>query len=225
MADTDIPDPHTLPLFPAPSIAPFDGDPERLVGLITPALTGLSPVVTGSLAAEATAATPCAEFDVAALRDHILGWLQYFAVALSDPSGGQPRLDADAYRAADDPREPAEVVRAATDVIADAIRGGVQGREVAMSRARMSGPAVLGMLLGEYLVHGWDLARATGQGWDPAAEACEAADRYFRELITPEYRGPGAFFGEEVPVPEHAPPLHRLLGFAGRDPSWSGAAG
>jgi hypothetical protein len=46
-------------------------------------------------------------------------------------------------------------------------------------------------------------------------------------MITPEYRsedGAGGYFGPEVAVPDGAPALHRLLGFAGRDPSWTAPA-
>jgi hypothetical protein len=42
-------------------------------------------------------------------------------------------------------------------------------------------------------------------------------------MLTPEFRGEGKPFGEEVPVPENADAVTRLLGFIGRDPSWRAA--
>ena len=81
--------------------------------------------------------------------------------------------------------------------------------------------SVLAMILGEYLVHGWDLARALDLPWSPAPEACEAALEFFRAMIAPEYRGGDAgYFGPEVTVAAGAGTFERLLGFAGRDPRW-----
>ncbi len=80
-------------------------------------------------------------------------------------------------------------------------------------------------------LHGWDLARATGQD-----DAMAPADvEYHWSAITAlpaelleQYRTPGAFgpgvevFGPEVKVEEDASPQDRLLGLIGRDPRWSG---
>ena len=86
----------------------------------------------------------------------------------------------------------------------------------------MDGPGAFAMVLGEYLVHGWDLAVAVGAPWTPPAQACEAALAFFSGMVLPEYRGEdGGFFGEEVPVDPDAPALDRLLGFAGRRPDWT----
>lgn len=209
-----------LPLFPVPAPAELT-DPDRVITLLDPVLAGLAEVVAGSTGTDPAAPTPCADYDVAALRDHVLGWLQHFAAALADPDRRTVRADPTGYRFADDDRDPAATVRAAAATIAGAVRGGVLTREVAMSQARMTGPSVLGMTLGEYLVHGWDLAVATGQPWRPPAEAADAAREFFAGMIAPEYRGPGSgFFADEVPVPQDAPAIDRLVGFAGRDPAW-----
>lgn len=209
-----------LPLFPVPAPELFS-DPDRVLALLDPVLADLAAVASGSTGTDPAAPTPCAGFDLAALRDHVLGWLQQFANALADPDRLTERPDPTAYRWADDDRDPGDVVRSAAATIAQAVRGGVLGREVGMTQARMTGPSVLGMTLGEYLVHGWDLATATGQPWRPPAEAAEAAQEFFAGMIAPEYRGPDSgFFADEVPVPEGAPAIDRLVGFAGRDPGW-----
>lgn len=211
-----------IPYFPATAPDVFR-DAAATAALLRPVLAALADVVEVPDAA-LDDPTPCASFTVATLRDHVLGWVQHFAVALSDPDRSSPRADADAYRAADDPRAPGEVVRDSAARIEAALGGDVLGRQVVMSSSRMDGPAVAAMTLGEYLIHGWDLAAATGRDWAPSDAACDAAREFFEGMISPEYRsedGAGGFFAPEVPVPDDAPALHRLLGFAGRNPSWT----
>ena len=73
----------------------------------------------------------------------------------------------------------------------------------------------------DYQVHGWDLARATGQdvpfGDDAARQALEAG----RQMLKPEYRGPDQQFGAEVSAPADASPVDQLVAFLGRDPGWT----
>lgn len=82
----------------------------------------------------------------------------------------------------------------------------------------------------DLVLHGWDLARATGQ--DDAMHS-EDVQRLWTitTAIPPElmakYRTPNAFgpgievFGPEVKIPDDAPLQDRLLGLIGRDPEWS----
>jgi uncharacterized protein (TIGR03086 family) len=90
----------------------------------------------------------------------------------------------------------------------------------------MAGDGVLAMALGEYLVHGWDLAVATGREWSAAEDAAEAALAFLRSTVRPEHRGPDSgFFDEEVAPDPDASAFERLLCFAGRDPGWAVASG
>lgn len=166
------------------------------------------------------ASTPCTEYDVAALRAHALGWLTFFAAALTDPDGSAPRPDPQAP-APDTPREAEQAVRRAADAVAAAVADGVADRPVLVVKATLPGRAVLGMMLGEYVTHGWDLARAAGLPWDPPGEAAELGREILTGMLTDEYRGEGKDFGPQVPVPDDAPALDRYLGFAGRDPAWT----
>lgn len=79
--------------------------------------------------------------------------------------------------------------------------------------------SVMGMVaLNELLIHGWDLARATGQAYQVTEEelAVSAA------LLTPEEDAPAdeGFFGPIVAVPHDAPLLDRVVGLSGRRPNW-----
>ncbi|QKE85009.1 TIGR03086 family metal-binding protein [Arthrobacter sp. NEB 688] len=77
--------------------------------------------------------------------------------------------------------------------------------------------------LDEVLLHGWDLAAATGQPYAPSDAEAEAV----LPIVTPpddperaaaERRG---MFGPALPVPEGASAFERVLALAGRDPAWA----
>ena len=82
----------------------------------------------------------------------------------------------------------------------------------------------------DLVIHGWDLARATGQDdtMDPQdverlwSGAQTIPAEVLEKLRTPGAFGPGVKVpGPEVEVPEDAPPQDRLLGLLGRDPGGS----
>jgi uncharacterized protein (TIGR03086 family) len=138
--------------------------------------------------------TPCPDYDVDALRGHIADSADRFA-------GGEPAPTSD----------PVARYEAAADRMRARYSTPVDGEE------RRS---PVGVLLMEFTLHGWDLARATGQ--DPAYDdaASEEAAQAGRAMMKPEYRGPDKAFGEEIAVPDDASPLDRLVGLMGRDPAW-----
>jgi uncharacterized protein (TIGR03086 family) len=72
----------------------------------------------------------------------------------------------------------------------------------------------------ELTVHGWDLARATGQTGELDTHLAEHALGWSRPMLRPEFLGPGNAFGLEVPVHGAAPAHDRLVGWFGRDPAW-----
>ena len=78
----------------------------------------------------------------------------------------------------------------------------------------------------DLVLHGWDLARATGQDdtIDPVeVEAMWPGIQQLDERMrTPGAFGPGVVvFGPLVDVPEDAALQDRLLGLVGRDPAWA----
>ncbi|MFJ7152966.1 TIGR03086 family metal-binding protein [Streptomyces sp. NPDC100445] len=80
--------------------------------------------------------------------------------------------------------------------------------------------AVAGAVAAEELVvHGWDLARATGQDYAPDPAALDAAHGFLRAAADGPDRA-NAPFGPPVPVPPDAPLLDRTIGLSGRDPDW-----
>lgn len=180
-------------------------------------LAGLANVVDGVRDDQLDLPTPCTEMDVAELRRHILGWLTNFADGYADPDG-QARASVDEFQT---PSDPSGAVRAASDKLVAAVTAGAAQRPLKLGENGMPGELALGMILWEYLVHGWDLARATGQPWSPPEAAAAESLAFAPSMLTDEYRGEGNMFGPIVPVPEDAPALDRLLGYSGRDPAWT----
>lgn len=81
---------------------------------------------------------------------------------------------------------------------------------------------VVGLVaLDELLVHGWDIARATGQPYDAATDEATAAGDWVRSFDAPR---DGELFGPVVAVADDATPFEQLLGLTGRDPAWQSAA-
>jgi uncharacterized protein (TIGR03086 family) len=191
---------------------------DRTADLLSAVLADLAPVMSGITAQQLTNPTPCTELDVAQLRDHIVGWLDTFAAGFADPGGQAPRAGLDGYQAAAD---PAAQVRAAAATLDAALRGGAAARPLRLGESAMPGEMALSMILWEYQVHGWDLARATGQSWSPPADAAEESLAFAPNMLTPDYQGEGKAFAPRVPVAADAPALDRLLGLSGRDPGWS----
>jgi uncharacterized protein (TIGR03086 family) len=162
--------------------------------------------------------TPCADTPVAALLDHLVGLTLAFRLAAEkQPQSAAPKADAETLPA--DwrerlPRQLAELVAAWR--VPAAWEGSTEVGGVTMPAPQI---AVVG--LDELLVHGWDLAAATGQGFvadDADVRACLG----FVEQVNGEGReSPPGLFGPRVPVPADAPVLDQLLGLTGRDPGWS----
>jgi len=75
--------------------------------------------------------------------------------------------------------------------------------------------------LDELVVHGWDLAAATGQPYDPPALEVDAAIAFVSAFDAPR---DGRLFGAVVAVAPDAPAFDRLLGLTGRDPRWRPSA-
>ena len=145
--------------------------------------------------------TPCADFDVATLRQHTVGWLTAFADGYAHPDG--------------------QCSDAAAVVVDGKAVGETPLRDLRIGEAAMPGDMALAMILWEYQMHGWDLARATGQEWSPDSGGLDASLAFAPGMLTPDYQGEGKSFAPPVQVAADAPALDRLLGLSGRDPQWT----
>jgi len=87
--------------------------------------------------------------------------------------------------------------------------------------APMPAADVAALNIAEMVLHGWDLAAATGQAYtvsEPAAAAAMRAAEANADLFR-QYKG----FADPVDVPPAASGLDRLLALSGRDPAWTPA--
>jgi uncharacterized protein (TIGR03086 family) len=80
----------------------------------------------------------------------------------------------------------------------------------------MPGPALAGFTTLDILVHGWDLARATGQPSDLDGRLAAHVLGFAEQAITTDTRAPR--IGPAVTVAPDAPVTHRLVAFLGRNP-------
>ncbi|MEP7024268.1 MAG: TIGR03086 family metal-binding protein, partial [Actinomycetota bacterium] len=159
--------------------------------LLAAVLADLAPVVGAVTEGQLHDPTPCAEYDVAQLRDHVLGWLTVFAAGFADPGGQAPQSSLDGYTA---PADAAAEVTSAAGTLTKALRDGAAERPLRLGDSAMPGEMALGMILWEYQMHGWDLARATGQPWSPPAAAAQESLTFAPGMLTPDYQGDGKAF-------------------------------
>jgi uncharacterized protein (TIGR03086 family) len=86
------------------------------------------------------------------------------------------------------------------------------------STAKCRRSVVLGIAFCDQLIHGWDLARATGQDATMPADLAALGRQLLDGRIAENSRGPGKIFGPEVTVADVASDQDKLLAYCGRTP-------
>jgi uncharacterized protein (TIGR03086 family) len=174
------------------------------------ALAATEVVVAGIRADQWPEPTPCTELDVRGVLNHLVRGNLLFAAII----GGEPRPVPGADHLGDDPL--AGYQRAAAR-LREAFAGpGVLESVYEAPFGTGPGAGMAHVRIVEVLVHGWDLARATGQPARFPDDVAERALARSRQRLTARPQGPGAPFAAEVPVPRDAPAADRLAGFLGR---------
>lgn len=157
-------------------------------------------------------ATPCAGWDVRALVNHVVSgnlWAAELAAgATIDDVGG--RLDGDLLGS-----DPAlSYAESAKSAAAAFRRPGALDAPCAVSYGPVPGSVYAGHRFIDVLIHGWDLAAATGQDTtldEGLMEACQ-------KIVEPQleaFRAAGAF-GDEIDTPDGASSQTRFLARLGR---------
>ncbi len=165
------------------------------------------------------AATPCPEYTLGDLVDHVGGLALAFTAAATkakdDASAQGP--SGDASRLGDDwrtriPRDLAALAEAWRDP-------GAWSGVTQAGGLELPGEVAGLVALDELVIHGWDVARARGQAYDCDPRSLDAVHGFVAQFSGPGQEAARAgLFGPVVEVPEDAPLLDRVIGLAGRDP-------
>ncbi|MEV7089749.1 TIGR03086 family metal-binding protein [Streptomyces sp. NPDC093085] len=195
---------------------PHDTSVSRISELLAVVAERALPVVQGVGDDQLGAPTPCAAYDVHALLDHLFQVVvnfQALAAKRDADFGAPPEHLAGEWRE----RFAVETARL---IAAWEAPGAEEGTAGALG---LPARTVGSMVLGDLALHAWDLARATGQPYEPAAAVVETLAEGWAALA-PMGREAGVF-GEPVAVAADAPPFDALLGLTGRDPEWAPGRG
>jgi uncharacterized protein (TIGR03086 family) len=164
--------------------------------------------------------TPCKSWAVRDLLNHIVASANWVAHIVENGAApvDDPYHHVD-YAAGDLLGENDAAISATLDAFQ---QPGAMDKRLKLPFGELKGAHLLDILIDDEFLHGWDLAKATGQAMNEAdeqmaAQLLAAAQR--RPSIDP-FRGPDgdAPYGAEVSVPDSAPALDRLAGFFGRTP-------
>lgn len=156
--------------------------------------------------------TPCGDWDVREVLHHIV-YGNLWVVPLTDGETIEEvgdRLEHDVLGS-----DPVGAARSSASAAVDAFRApGAMQRPVAVSYGPVPGARYCSHRFLDVLIHGWDLAKATGQ--DTALDPELVAACW--QIVELEYEGFAAsgMFGSEVPAPDDAPLQVRLLALLGR---------
>ncbi|MFI9718970.1 TIGR03086 family metal-binding protein [Streptomyces sp. NPDC052396] len=191
---------------------------------LRPATSVLAELVRGVRDNQLDAPTPCGGLTVAELLDHIDSLCMAFTAAGTREfrtDGGRAPVP-DASRLGTDWRDR---LPARLDELAQAWRPSIAWvGTTQIGGGELPAQAAGASAVDEVVVHGWELAVATGQpfpGGDPSlTEALETAYDWVRSVVEQNPDGSPGLFGPPLPVPDHAPLLDQLLGLTGRYPGW-----
>lgn len=186
---------------------------------LEPAARAMAGLVAGVRDDQLSAPTPCSETTLGDLLDHVDSFARAFTgAARKSASEAGPPPKANAANLGDDWRSR---IPQRLDELAESWRDpeAWQG----MTRAGgldMPAEVAAAVATDELVLHGWDVAVASGQPFQPPPEMVEVAHGFVQGAVARHPNGTPGLFGLPVPVADDAPLLARLLGLSGRDPAW-----
>ncbi|MFE2998395.1 TIGR03086 family metal-binding protein [Nocardia sp. NPDC059246] len=189
------------------------------IDLLERAVAQIGDVIAAVTPDQAALPTPCEDWHVRGLLDHIVGQiLRDFTIAARGemPDWGAPPDPVGADWAAEFRTRAQPLLQTWRAADPERLVPGMGGEAPLRGRADQQ--------ITEFAMHAWDLTRATGQGRTLDPELAEHGLAWSKKLLKPEFRGPGKAFGHEVPIATDAPAYDRLAAWFGRDPGWQPAA-
>jgi uncharacterized protein (TIGR03086 family) len=150
--------------------------------------------------------TPCAKFTVRGVLEHMIGGATMFTAAFRGAEPSQP-----------DTTDVLAAFGPALTGLAEAMHApGALDRTIHSPFGEVPGATFARFVVLDGLVHGWDLAMATGQAYEPPASLVAEAEAFANQAIEP--LRDGDTFGPAVEPPPSASPIQRLAAFTGRQP-------
>lgn len=187
---------------------------------IEPATRMLAQVIAGVRDDQLSALTPCEKSNLGDLLDHVDGLSMAFTAAANKAPlpGGDQAPSADGSRLGTEWRTR---IPQRLSALSDAW----QDPNVWAGMTTVGGQDLPGELAGvialdEVVIHGWDIAAASGQSYSSEPDLLEAVYGFVQPTAAQSPEGTPGLFGPSVPVGADAPLLERVLGLTGRDPNW-----
>jgi uncharacterized protein (TIGR03086 family) len=141
---------------------------------------------------------------VRGVLEHMIGGATMFAAAYRGEAPAEPDLT-----------DPLTGIQDALGALGDAISApGALDRTIAGPFGEVDGESLARFVVLDGLVHGWDLAVATGQPYAPSDELVAAVDGFARQALEP-LRDGQTFAAAVEPAPG-ATPIQRLAAYTGR---------
>ena len=180
-----------------------------LVAALDDAYERCAKVIVGIDDAQLSLTTPCAEWDVRATLDHLIGATWMFTLVNNGQSVGE---DAGGIAGHDPLMALADA--AAANTASWRTPGAFDGDRT-FPFGTFPADAAAMMNLSEVVVHTWDIATALAADATIDAGVAVMLDDFYRSISLDPYRAHGAF-GAEVHVDSDAQPAVRLLARLGR---------
>jgi uncharacterized protein (TIGR03086 family) len=163
-----------------------------------------------------TEPTPCRKWDVGDLINHIIGATEFFGDLAE--RGASPDGDVPTYTDGDYVTLFAGQTRRLLEAFSTP---GAMDRTMELPTGPSPGSLVIQVATGEIFVHGWDLARATGQDLPADHGVAEALWASTWPALSARVRDEHpSVFAPEVRVATGRSDIDRLVAFLGRDPDW-----
>lgn len=185
----------------------------------TPAAQAVIRAVTNVADDQLHAPTPCADYDVSDVLFHVLGLSKAFRAA-ADKDRGDATSAPPGSISTDLPAAWRDEIPRHLTALADAWR-----KPQAWTGMTQAGgvdlPADIAakVALNELTMHGWDIARSTGQDYSVPDNLLQVSHDLLYPGTDQSQREP--IFGPVVSVPAEAPLLDQVIGLGGRDPHWA----
>ncbi len=149
--------------------------------------------------------TPCTKFTVQGVLEHMLGGATMFAAAFRGQAPPDRAL-------------PDDLLGSFGPVLGDLVAAmqepGALDKTIQAPFGEISGENFARFVVLDGLVHGWDMATATGQSYNPPDALVAEADAFARATLDP--MRDGDTFADAVEPPVGAAPIERLVAFTGR---------